>query len=104
MAAPYSFWARYAGTVGKVSRLGLLRRDRREGRNQLVDILAAAVRALDFSFVDVSDMVMLGEFLVTVLAMKRVLRHGDSPVNMIALMVFESCGFERGAPGLLAEW
>jgi hypothetical protein len=69
-----------------------------------VDILAAAVRAFDFSFVDVSDMVMLGEFLVTVLAMEGVLRHGDSPGNMIALMVLESCGFERGAPGLLAEW
>jgi hypothetical protein len=66
-----------------------------------VDILAAAVRALDLSFVDVSDVMVLGEFLVAVLAVEGVLRHGDSPANMIALIVGEGWEF---AVGLEIAW
>ena len=70
--------------------LALLRGDSRKGGDQLVNILAAAVRALDLSFVDVSEVMVLGEFLVAVLAVEGVLRHGgDSPANMIALIVVQ---------------
>lgn len=47
----------------------------REGRDELMDVGAAAVGALDLGFIDVRDVVVLGEFLVAVCAMKGVLRH-----------------------------
>jgi hypothetical protein len=60
-----------------------------------VDIRATAMRALDLSFIDVGDVVVLGEFLVAVLTMKDVLRHGVSPANMIAPIVVDGCEFGR---------
>jgi len=66
---------------GKLAKIGssssaLLRGDGREGRNQLVDALASAMRTNHFRLFDVGDVVLLGEFLIAVFAMKNVLRHG----------------------------
>jgi hypothetical protein len=69
-----------------------------------VNILAAAVRTVNFSFVDVSEVMVLGEFLVAVLAVEGVLRHGDSPGNMIALIVGEGWEFAVQLRDCLAEW
>ena len=44
-----------------------------------MDIAAAAAGILDFRFLDVGDVMLLGEFLVAVFTMKGVLRHGGSP-------------------------
>lgn len=44
-----------------------------------MDILAAAVRALDFGLLEVGNVVALGEFLIAVGAVKRVLGHSGSP-------------------------
>jgi hypothetical protein len=54
-----------------------------------VNILAAALRALDLGFLNIGDVVLLGEFLVAVRAMKSVLRHGASPSHIIAPIVVE---------------
>ena len=113
MAAPYSSWDGNAAPSVRVFTggtdtvrsnwlgLALLRGDSREGGHQLVNILAAAVRAVNFSFVDVGEVVVLGEFLVTVLAVEGVLRHGDSPANIIAPIVGEGWEF---AVGLEIAW
>jgi len=55
----------------------LLGGDGREGRDELMDVVAAAMGALDLGLLDVRDVVLLGEFPVTVCAMKGVLRHGS---------------------------
>jgi len=52
--------------------------------HQLVYALTAAVRTLDFGFLDVGDVEALGEFLVAVLAVVEVLRHNATPAMMIA--------------------
>jgi hypothetical protein len=57
-------------------------------------VLTAAIGALDLGFVDVGDVVLLGEFLVAVFAMIGVLRHGVSPGNIIAPIFEEGCEFE----------
>ena len=44
-----------------------------------MNIFAAAARALDLGFLDVGDVVLLGELFVAVGTMKGVVRHGDSP-------------------------
>ena len=44
-----------------------------------MDVFAAAARALDLGFLDVGDVVLLGEFLVAICAMEGVMRHGVSP-------------------------
>lgn len=41
-----------------------------------MDIAAAAAWALDLGFLDVGDVMLLGEFLVAVFTMKSVLGHG----------------------------
>jgi hypothetical protein len=50
-----------------------------EGRNQLVDVLAVALRAPDLCLLDVGGVVLLGEFLVAVRTVKDVLRHRQTP-------------------------
>jgi hypothetical protein len=47
----------------------------RERRDELVDVLAAAIWALDLCFVDVRDVMLLAKFLVAVCTMESVLRH-----------------------------
>lgn len=47
--------------------------------NQLMDPLAAAMRTGDAALFDIRHMKGLGEFLIAVLAMKDVLRHGPPP-------------------------
>jgi hypothetical protein len=44
-----------------------------------MNIAAAATGALDLRFLDVGNVVLLGEFLVAVFTMKSVLGHGESP-------------------------
>jgi hypothetical protein len=55
-----------------------------ESGHQLVYALAAANWTLDFGFLDVGDVEVLGEFLVAVLAVVEVLRHNATPAMMIA--------------------
>jgi hypothetical protein len=43
-----------------------------------MDVLAAAVGTLDLGFLEVRDVMVLGEFPVTVCAMKGVLRHSSN--------------------------
>lgn len=50
-----------------------------EGRDELMNVLPAAVWALDFGLVDLGYVMVLGEFPVAVFAMVGVLRHGVSP-------------------------
>ena len=40
-----------------------------------MDVFASAIRAFDLGFIDVRDVMVLGEFLVAVGTMKGVLRH-----------------------------
>jgi hypothetical protein len=70
--------------AGEFVGLALLCGYRGESCHQLVHALAAAVRTLDFSFLDVGDEEALGEFLVAVLAVIEVLRHDATPCHIIA--------------------
>jgi hypothetical protein len=53
----------------------LFRSHGREGRDELMHVVAAAMGTLNPGFVYIRDVVLLGEFFVTVSAMKGVLRH-----------------------------
>ena len=59
--------------------LGFLRGHGRERRYELSHPLAAAVRTTHVALVAIGDMQVLGEFLIAILTMKDVLRHGDAP-------------------------
>jgi len=47
-------------------------------------MFATAMRAGDFGFLDIGDVVLLGEFLVAIFAVISILRHDHSPANIIA--------------------
>jgi hypothetical protein len=49
-----------------------------------VHALASAMWTNYFRLFDVGDVVLLGEFLLAIFAMKNVLRHVSTPANMIA--------------------
>ncbi len=56
-----------------------------------MDPLAPAMWADHFGFFYVGDVVLLGEFLIAIFAMKNVLRHGHAPANIIAPTHVDLC-------------